>query len=140
MTTESPLARVALLTKTLGHPARLRILAMLRRNRLSVCQIAAALAVAPSTASGYLLELRRAELVTEQRQGKWVYYRLTADDASDALLRFVLLLIAADPLVQQDAVAASALHGTSPELVCHGTERELCTDASLSQPPAGERR
>src|SRR5512145_309310 len=36
MTTESPLVRLALVTKTLGHPARLRILAMLRHNRLSV--------------------------------------------------------------------------------------------------------
>jgi ArsR family transcriptional regulator len=140
MATESPLARVTLVTKTLGHPARLRILAMLRHHRLSVCQIAAALNVAPSTASGYLLELRRAELVSEQRQGKWVYYRLTADDATDALLRLVLLLIAADPLVQQDALAAGALHGTSPELVCHDGERELCTDAGAGSSAAGEPR
>jgi DNA-binding transcriptional ArsR family regulator len=141
MTTESPLVRLALVTKTLGHPARLRILAMLRHNRLSVCQIAAALNVAASTASGYLLELRRADLVTEQRQGKWVYYRLTGDDANDALLRFVLLLIASDPQVQQDAVAASALHGTSPELVCGEGERETCVEAAGSvSHAAGERR
>ena len=47
MPTESPLARLALTTKTLGHPARLRILAMLRHARLSVCQIASVLDVAP---------------------------------------------------------------------------------------------
>jgi DNA-binding transcriptional ArsR family regulator len=137
MTTDAPLARLALVTKTLGHPARLRILAMLRHNRLSVCQIASALNVAPSTASGYLLELRRADLVTEQRQGKWVYYRLTAEDTNDALLRFVLLLIGSDPQVQQDAIAARALNGTSPEFVCGDTARDLCAPAATARPRAG---
>lgn len=118
MRTESPIARLAMTTKTLGHPARLRILAMLRRNRLSVCQIAAVLDVAPSTASGYLLELRRADLVTEQRQGKWVYYRLTEEEPNDALLRFVLMLVASDAQVQQDAATAQRLGGTPPDALC----------------------
>jgi len=118
MANESPLARLARTTKTLGHPARLRILAMLRHDRLSVCQIASVLNVAPSTASGYLLELRRADLVTEQRQGKWVYYRLTDEDPNDALVRFVLVLIGSDPQVQQDTLAARRFNGTSPAMAC----------------------
>lgn len=118
MATDTPVTRLALTTKTLGHPARLRILAMLRHNRLSVCQVASVLDVAPSTASGYLAELRRADLVVEQREGKWVYYRLSDEDPNAALLRFVLVLVAADPQVVQDAVAAHRLNGTSPELVC----------------------
>jgi ArsR family transcriptional regulator len=118
MSTDSPLARLTLTTKTLGHPTRLRILAMLRHNRLSVCQIASALNVAPSTASGHLLELRRADLVTEQRRGKWVYYRLTDSEPNDALLRFVLVLIGSDDQVQQDAHTARQLNGTSPDVVC----------------------
>jgi ArsR family transcriptional regulator len=115
---ESPLAQLALTTKTLGHPARLRILAMLRDHRLSVCQIASVLDVAPSTASGYLLELRRADLVTEQRQGKWVYYRLTDDDPNDALLRFMLVLIGGDEQVRQDARAARLLSAHAPDALC----------------------
>lgn len=91
---------------------------MLRHNKLSVCQIASVLHVAPSTASGYLTELRRADLVTEQREGKWVYYRLSDEDPNAALLRFVLVLVASDPQVGQDAVVARRLHGTSPEAVC----------------------
>jgi ArsR family transcriptional regulator len=118
MLRESPLAQLARTTKTLGHPARLRILAMLRHNRLSVCQIASVLGVATSTASGYLLELRRADLVTEQRRGKWVYYRLSDDEPTDALLRFLLMLIGGDGQVQQDARAAKLLSGTSPEALC----------------------
>jgi ArsR family transcriptional regulator, arsenate/arsenite/antimonite-responsive transcriptional repressor len=114
----SPLAQLALTTKTLGHPARLRILAMLRHHRLSVCQIASVLNVAPSTASGYLLELRRADLVTEQRQGKWVYYRLTEEEPNDALLRFLLVLIGSDEQLRQDAQAARQLSGAAPDATC----------------------
>lgn len=132
MPTETPVNRLALTTKTLGHPARLRILAMLRHNKLSVCQIASVLKVAPSTASGYLLELRRADLVTEHRQGKWVYYRLTEEDPNDALLRFVLVLIGSDPQVQLDATAARRLNGTSPEIACAGA-------GSLEEMPQGSR-
>lgn len=73
--------------------------------------------VAPSTASGYLTELRRADLVTEQREGKWVYYRLS-DDPDAALLRFVLVLVAPDPQVGRDALVARRLKATSPEIVC----------------------
>ena len=135
MTMESPLARLASATKTLGHPARLRILAMLRHNRLSVCQIASVLNVAPSTASGYLLELRRADLVTEQRQGKWVYYRLTDEDPNSALLRFVLVLIGADPQVQQDTIVARRLDGTSPDVLCAAAE---IPPSPLSATGAGE--
>jgi DNA-binding transcriptional ArsR family regulator len=115
---ETALGQFALITKTLGHPARLRILAMLRSNRLSVCQIASVLGVAASTASGYLLELRRADLVTEQRRGKWVYYQLTTHDRHDALVRLLLLLIASDPQVQQDGLAARTLNGTPPDMLC----------------------
>jgi DNA-binding transcriptional ArsR family regulator len=123
---------LALTTKTMGHPARLRILAMLRHNKLSVCQIASVLKVAPSTASGYLSELRRADLVTEQREGKWVYYRLSDEDPNAALLRFVLVLVAADPQVGHDAAIARRLNGTSPELVCAGAADDVRTPDSTA--------
>lgn len=136
MLTESPLARLALTTKTLGHPARLRILAMLRHNRLSVCQIASILDVAPSTASGYLLELRRADLVTEQRQGKWVFYRLTDEEPNDALLRFVLMLVASDVQVQRDAATAQRLSGASPDALCAAAGAD-CTTAVAGRESEG---
>lgn len=91
---------------------------MLRHNRLSVCQIASVLNVAVSTTSNYLTELRRAGLVTEQRQGRWVYYRLTDEDSSGALLRLVLVLLHPDPQVQRDAREAGRLNGTAPDPLC----------------------
>lgn len=87
--------------KALGHPARLRILAMLEGRSLCVCQMTSMLGVAFSTASGHLGELRRAGLVVEDKQGKLVYYRLDpASPFADLLLR-ALALVRAD-----DAIAA----------------------------------
>jgi ArsR family transcriptional regulator len=91
---------------------------MLRHHRLSVCQIASVLGVPPSTASGHLTELRRADLVTEQREGKWVYYQPSDEEPQAALLGLMLVLVAADPHVGRDAAAARRLEDTPPELTC----------------------
>ena len=108
----------AQVTKTLGHCGRLRILSLLRPGPLSVCQIASVLSAPPSTVSGHLLELRRAGLVTEQRRGKWVYYRLADADPATAVLDPVLTSIEDDPKIRQDAAAAAGLRGTSPAALC----------------------
>jgi len=74
--------------KALAHPVRLRILAMLRRGPLCVCQMTAVLQLAASTVSAHLSDLRRCDLVRERKDGKWVEYRL-ADDVPDAALALV---------------------------------------------------
>jgi DNA-binding transcriptional ArsR family regulator len=53
-----------------------------------------------STVSEHLGELRRAGLVLERRDGRWVSYSL-ADEAS-ALLDHIWGLVASDPLVRQE--------------------------------------
>ena len=75
--------------KALGHPARLRMLAMLARGApLCVCQMTSVLELAPSTVSGHLNELRRSGLVSEEKAGKVVYYRLDErGEAADAVRR-----------------------------------------------------
>ena len=71
-----PIEPLVDLLKTLAHPARLRILALLRESELCVCQIKAVVGLAPSTLSEHLTELRRAGLLSERKDGRWVYYRL----------------------------------------------------------------
>jgi len=112
------LKAVAVVTKTLGHCGRLRILSMLRLGPLSVCQIASVLGAPPSTVSGHLLELRHAGLVSEQRRGKWVYSQLMDAEPVSAVLDPVLASIEDDPQIRKDAVAAARLRGTSPAALC----------------------
>ena len=112
------LTAVAAVVRTLGHDGRLRILSLLRAGPLPVCQIAAALDMPLSTLSGHLLELRRADLVAQERKGKWVYHRLSARDGASAVLGPVLAAIADDPTVRRDAARAAALERTPLAVVC----------------------
>ena len=91
---------------------------MLRTGPLSVCQIATVLHSPVSTVSGYLVELRRAALVREQRRGKWVYYGLTDAEALASVLAPVLAAIADDQDVREDAAHVTTLRGASRANVC----------------------
>lgn len=69
--------------KALGDPHRLTILATLARaeDEVCVCDFTAALPLNQPTVSHHLKILRDAGLVTCDRRGTWVYYRLAADAA-----------------------------------------------------------
>jgi ArsR family transcriptional regulator, arsenate/arsenite/antimonite-responsive transcriptional repressor len=105
-------------SKALAHPGRLRILAMLRGGPLCVCQITAVLELATSTVSGHLLELRRAGLVLEQKQGRWVFYRLTEDSRLLALLSPIFTLFDRDDRVLQDAATIAQVRSVPVEVLC----------------------
>jgi DNA-binding transcriptional ArsR family regulator len=87
--------------KAMGHPVRLRILAMLRGGELCVCQMTALLDLATSTVSAHLADLKRAGLVRERKNGRWVFYRLA--DEEPPLLASVWTTVAKDERVQADA-------------------------------------
>ncbi len=93
--------------KAMAHPARLRMLAMLTRGELCVCQMTAVLALAASTVSGHLADLRAAGLVTERKAGKWVHYRLPDDPGLTTVIRDVLAMLAADGQAHSDAAAVA---------------------------------
>ncbi len=112
------LAQAVRLTKALGHPARLRMLAMLRGGDLCVCQLTAVLGLAVSTVSGHLAELRRAGLVREAKEGRWVRYGLSREEAPAALAGRVLDLVAGDGAVRDDQELATELRRRSPEALC----------------------
>jgi ArsR family transcriptional regulator len=72
----------AALFKALGDPHRLTMIATLARaeDEVCVCDFTSALPLNQPTVSHHLKILRDAGLVTCERRGTWVYYRL-ADDA-----------------------------------------------------------
>src|SRR5580700_9307001 len=80
----------AALFKAIGDPHRLSILATLARvdGEVCVCDFTDGLPLNQPTVSHHLRILREAELVTCERRGTWVYYRLArgaAGRARDAL-------------------------------------------------------
>jgi ArsR family transcriptional regulator len=83
----------ARLFKALADETRLRILALLTRGELCVCDLMTVLDLPQSTVSRHLAYLRNAGWVEDRRQGVWMYYRLTRGD--HLLQRELLPLLAA---------------------------------------------
>ncbi len=65
--------------KLFSDPTRLRVLALLLREELSVAELQEILGMAQSRISSQLALLRQAEVVTDRRDGKRAYYSLQAD-------------------------------------------------------------
>jgi len=104
--------------KALAHPARLRILAMLRPGGLCVCQVTAGLQLAVSTVSEHLAELKRAGLITERRDGRWVTYSIADEADTSALLARVWELTERDPQVRSDERLMRKLRRVPVEELC----------------------
>ncbi|MBN1137842.1 MAG: helix-turn-helix transcriptional regulator [Anaerolineae bacterium] len=65
------------LFRSLAHPARLQILDELRRAQACVCHLQTVLRRPQAYVSQQLRVLREAELVTDDKDGLLVYYRLS---------------------------------------------------------------
>jgi ArsR family transcriptional regulator len=96
-----PLQSTIRILKAMGHPVRLRVLAMLRDGELCVCQMTALLDLATSTVSAHLADLKRAGLVSERKEGRWVFYRLLEEESP--VLASVWQTVSRDARVQADA-------------------------------------
>ena len=66
--------------KAVSDPSRVKILKMLQRRVMCVCEIQAALGTAQSTCSKHLKILEEAGLIASYKEGLWVNYAL-ADGA-----------------------------------------------------------
>lgn len=72
--------------KTLGHPARIRILELLTERDHAVHELLERIEIEPSNLSQQLAVLRRASLVTSTRVGGEVVYSVSVAEVSDLLL------------------------------------------------------
>ena len=62
--------------KTLGHPARIRVLELLSEREHAVAELLPEVGIEAAHLSQQLAVLRRANLVISRKQGSTVYYRL----------------------------------------------------------------
>lgn len=75
--------------KALSDPNRVKMIKMLQRRVMCVCELQAALGLAQSTASKHLKVLEEAGLITFSKEGLWVNYRL-ADGARNPYVASLL--------------------------------------------------
>jgi len=71
--------------KTLGHPARIRVLELLSQRDHAVAEMLPQVGIEPAHLSQQLAVLRRANLVTSRKQGSAVYYSLTSPQVAELL-------------------------------------------------------
>lgn len=65
--------------KVLGEKNRVRILLMLLQKPLCVCEITSVLNLNTSTVSNHLALLRDAGFVVDEKEGKWINYKINHD-------------------------------------------------------------
>jgi SAM-dependent methyltransferase len=95
------------LYRLLGDEARLRLLRVLRRERLNVTELTGILGLAQSGVSRHLGLLKEAGLVLEEKDGGFTYYRLAPSQDSDRSELWTMLArefdqAAGDPTVRAD--------------------------------------
>jgi ArsR family transcriptional regulator len=90
--------------RTIGHPARIRVLELLTERDHAVHELLAAIAVEPSNLSQQLAVLRRAGLVTQRRDAGRVLYSISAPQMGELLrvARQILLGLS----VEQETLSA----------------------------------
>jgi ArsR family transcriptional regulator, arsenate/arsenite/antimonite-responsive transcriptional repressor len=77
--TQTDFERATRLFQALSDPTRLSILQRLRFGERCVCDLTDALEAAQSRLSFHLKVLKDAGLVTDRRDGRWMYYTLNTD-------------------------------------------------------------
>jgi DNA-binding transcriptional ArsR family regulator len=97
------------LFRVLGHPARVRILELLREGERSVGALQAELDLDSSGTSQHLAALRRIGLVDSRREGTSVYYRIVDERALD------LLAVGREIISRRLATEQSLLHELESE-------------------------
>lgn len=122
------LARTAEHLKLLADPTRVRLLALLRVEELSVAELAQVLALAQPRVSTHLARLKEADWVRDRRAGVQAWYSLAAS-APQELLSAVELdagpqAFAADRDRARQVVAARAAPASWAEQVAGDMERQ----------------
>lgn len=107
--------------RALAEPNRVRILKVLQRGPLCVCDIRSALGIAQPTVSNHLRVLEQAGLVTYRKRGLWMYYRLSDGGGSPyaaSLLGHLRHWLEDSPEIVRLASALSK--------VCDGDRADVC--------------
>lgn len=96
--------------RTLGHPARIRVLELLSEREMSVGEMLPNVRIEASNLSQQLAVLRRAGLVTTRKERSAVHYSLTSPEVAEllAIARTILTGVLTDQTELLDGLRADA--------------------------------
>lgn len=100
--------------RVLADPTRVRLLALLEREELTVAELSGVTRLAQPRVSTHLAKLKEADLVRDRRAGVSAYYRFNAENLEHGEQRLWETLRDAtdDPLLRQDAERLPAVLAT----------------------------
>lgn len=110
-----------IVSSAVADPSRVRILKLLERDELCVCQITVVLDLAPATISKHLALLKSSGLVQQRREGKWIYYRLAEHELNAYARPFLDLLKSAlhdDATLAKDNRLLDQVLSTPIQVIC----------------------
>ncbi len=88
--------------KALSDGTRLRIVKLLEKGELCVCDIVAALNMVQPKISFHLGTLKEAGLIKDRKQGKWIHYSLNETDLFKRMLMVSVCEKAAGGQIEED--------------------------------------
>lgn len=75
--------------KVMSEPNRVRILMMLLQKPLCVCEITSILGLTTATVSNHLSYLRIEGFIEDEKEGKWINYRI-AQNIEDSIIKNII--------------------------------------------------
>lgn len=92
------------LFKALGDESRLRIINLLRKGELCVCEIESVLDTTQSNISRHLTRIKNEKIVVYEKRAQWAYYRINEDfiKENELLYRFLMDKMDQNPLFVKD--------------------------------------
>ncbi|MDC0358024.1 metalloregulator ArsR/SmtB family transcription factor [Oligoflexia bacterium] len=115
------LPEVLAVLKAVADENRLRVMNVLKKGELCVCQITALLALAPSTVSKHMSILKQHGLVESRKEGRWIYYRLAAHNGRTNVAEIRALLhhlLQNDEQASVDLQSIMEIQKIDPEKLC----------------------
>jgi len=101
--------RTSLILKALSEETRLRIMNLVLKGEICVCDIMRVLNMPQSTVSRHIAYLKNAGLVRGRRQGTWMHYSVSRNDAGDEkgfvtneVLKCLRVLMLKNPVAIED--------------------------------------
>lgn len=117
------------IVKALADENRLRAIGLLEGRELCLCQIVEVLGLASSTVSRHMSLLHQARLVESRKEGRWAYFRLSDQEASQTVQDAIAMVLAGMRRSQQAKVDKKSLKAVLkivPEELCRRQSECKC--------------
>jgi len=88
--------RLAKFLKALADEKRMQIIKLLGRRSICVCELESLVELTQPAVSHHLKILREAGVVSDTRQGKWIFYSLNEDNYAEMLTALTALPVSVE--------------------------------------------